>query len=100
LLGCYSFVKSLPIVPYRGRTPEAIKGGAHSYLSKNLEASQFFHALEEIQRGQAVLPTRLAIRLIEDYWLISGILAGTYADCYLNRALDRSDTVTIEVPGL
>ena len=46
---------------------EAVKSGAHSYLLKDLEASQFFQSLEAIQRGEAVLPTRLAVRLIEEF---------------------------------
>ncbi|MFQ5874223.1 MAG: response regulator [Dehalococcoidia bacterium] len=46
---------------------EAIKSGAHSYLLKDLEALQFFEALEAIQQGDAVLPTRLAGRLLEEF---------------------------------
>ena len=44
---------------------EAVKSGAHSYLLKDLEASEFFEALESIQRGDAVLPSRLAGRLLD-----------------------------------
>lgn len=46
---------------------EAIKSGADSYLLKDLEASQFFEALDAIQRGEAVVPTRLAGRLLEEF---------------------------------
>ncbi len=46
---------------------EAVKSGADSYLLKDLEASQFFEALEAIQRGEAVLPTRLAGRLLAEF---------------------------------
>ena len=46
---------------------EAIKSGAHSYLLKDLEAAQFFDALEAIQRGEAVVPTRLAGKLLEEF---------------------------------
>jgi len=46
---------------------EAIKSGADSYLLKDLEATQFFEALDAIQRGEAVVPTRLAGRLLEEF---------------------------------
>ncbi len=46
---------------------EAVKSGAHSYLLKDLEAAQFFDALEAIQRGEAVLPARLARKLLEEF---------------------------------
>jgi DNA-binding NarL/FixJ family response regulator len=46
---------------------EAVKSGAHSYLLKDLEASEFFEALDSIQRGEAVLPTRLAGKLLEEF---------------------------------
>lgn len=46
---------------------DAVKSGAHSYLLKDLEAPQFFQALEAIQRGEAILPSRLAGRLLEEF---------------------------------
>ena len=46
---------------------EAVKSGAHGYLLKGLEASEFFDALDSIQRGEAVLPRRLAGNLIEEF---------------------------------
>lgn len=46
---------------------DAIKSGAHSYLLKDLEAPQFFNALDAIQRGEAVLPSRLAGKLLEEF---------------------------------
>ena len=46
---------------------EAVKSGAHGYLLKDLEASEFFDALDSIQRGEAVLPRRLAGNLIEEF---------------------------------
>ena len=46
---------------------EAVKSGAHGYLLKDLEASEFFEALDAIQRGEAVLPTRLAGKLLEEF---------------------------------
>ncbi|MBM2832801.1 MAG: two component transcriptional regulator, LuxR family, partial [Dehalococcoidia bacterium] len=46
---------------------EAIKSGAHGYMLKDLEAAQFFEALEAIEAGQAVLPTRLAGKLLEEF---------------------------------
>lgn len=46
---------------------DAIKSGADSYLLKDLEASQFFDALEAVQRGEAVLPARLAGKLLKEF---------------------------------
>ncbi len=46
---------------------EAVKSGAHGYLSKDLEAPQFFEALDAIHRGEAVIPTRLAGNLLAEF---------------------------------
>ncbi len=46
---------------------EAVKSGAHGYLLKDLEAADFFDALDVIQRGEAVLPTRLAGKLLDEF---------------------------------
>ena len=46
---------------------EAVKSGAHGYLLKDLEASQFFEALDAISRGEAVIPARLAGNLLEEF---------------------------------
>ena len=46
---------------------EAVKSGAHGYLLKDLEAPQFFEALDAIDRGEAVIPTRLAGNLMAEF---------------------------------
>ena len=46
---------------------EAVKSGAHGYLLKDLESEQFFEALDATQRGEAVLPTRLAGKLLDEF---------------------------------
>ena len=46
---------------------EAVKSGAHGYLLKDLEAPQFFEALDAIDRGEAVIPTRLAGNLLAEF---------------------------------
>ena len=46
---------------------EAVKSGAQGYLLKDLKASQFFEALDAIDRGEAVIPTRLAGNLLEEF---------------------------------
>ncbi len=46
---------------------EAVKSGARGYLLKDLEASQFFEALDAIARGEAVIPSRLAGNLLEEF---------------------------------
>jgi DNA-binding NarL/FixJ family response regulator len=46
---------------------EAVKSGAHGYLLKDLEASQFFEALDAIDRGEAVIPARLAGNLLHEF---------------------------------
>ena len=45
---------------------EAVKSGAHGYLLKDLEASQFFESLDAIDRGEAVIPPRLAGNLLQE----------------------------------
>lgn len=39
---------------------EAVKGGAHGYLLKDLEAEEFFEALDAVEHGESVIPPRLA----------------------------------------
>ncbi len=46
---------------------EAVKSGAHGYLLKDLEAPQFFEALDAIDRGEAVIPARLAGNLLVEF---------------------------------
>ena len=46
---------------------EAVKSGAHGYLLKDLEASQFFEALDAIDRGEAVISARLAGNLLHEF---------------------------------
>ncbi len=46
---------------------EAVKSGAHGYLLKDLEAPQFFEALDAIDRGEAVIPSRLAGNLLTEF---------------------------------
>ncbi len=45
---------------------EAIKSGAQGYLLKNLEADEFFQALEAVMAGEPVLTPRLARRLLQE----------------------------------
>lgn len=45
---------------------EAIKSGAQGYLLKNLEADEFFQALESVMAGEPVLTPRLARRLLQE----------------------------------
>lgn len=46
---------------------EAVKSGAQGYLLKDLETHQFFEALDAIDRGEAVIPTRLASNLLAEF---------------------------------
>lgn len=45
---------------------EAVKSGAQGYLLKNLEADEFFQALEAVMAGEPVLTPRLARRLLQE----------------------------------
>jgi DNA-binding NarL/FixJ family response regulator len=46
---------------------EAIKSGAQGYLLKDLKPAEFFDSLRDIQAGQAVIPRRLAGRILEEF---------------------------------
>ena len=46
---------------------EAVKSAAYVYLLKDLEAPQFFEAIEAIGLGEAVIPTRLAGNLLGEF---------------------------------
>jgi DNA-binding NarL/FixJ family response regulator len=45
---------------------EAVKSGAQGYLLKNLEANEFFEALESVMQGEPVLTPHLARRLLQE----------------------------------
>lgn len=46
---------------------EAVKSGALGYLLKDLEADEFFEALDAVARGESVIPPRLARRLWAEF---------------------------------
>jgi len=46
---------------------EAIKSGACGYLLKDLQPAEFFDSLRDIERGEAVIPRRLASRILEEF---------------------------------
>jgi len=46
---------------------EAIKAGARGYLLKNSNATTFLQAVRSILAGEAVLPPRLALRLVDEF---------------------------------
>ncbi|WP_041436035.1 response regulator transcription factor [Thermomicrobium roseum] len=46
---------------------ESIKSGAYGYLLKNLEADEFFRALEAVQSGLPVFTPHLARRVLQEF---------------------------------
>lgn len=46
---------------------DAVKSGAHGYLLKDLEAEEFFEALDAIEHGESVIPPRLGRQLWEEF---------------------------------
>jgi DNA-binding NarL/FixJ family response regulator len=46
---------------------EAVKSGAHGYLLKDLEAGEFFEALDAVEHGESVIPPRLARQLWTEF---------------------------------
>jgi len=46
---------------------EAVKSGALGYLLKDLEAEEFFEALDAVAHGESVIPPRLARRLWSEF---------------------------------
>lgn len=46
---------------------EALKSGAQGYLSKDLEADQFFKLLERVVQGELALPPELAKKVLEEF---------------------------------
>lgn len=51
---------------------EAVKSGAHGYLLKDLEAEEFFAALEAVEQGQPVISPRLARYLWSEFQASGG----------------------------
>lgn len=50
---------------------EAIRSGARGYLLKDLKPADFFAALRAIAQGEAVIPRRLAGRILEEFRQLS-----------------------------
>ena len=50
---------------------EAVKSGAHGYLLKDLEADDFFEAIDAIEHGESVIPPRLARHLWDEFGKIA-----------------------------
>jgi len=46
---------------------EAIKAGAHGYLPKNLDSSEFFRQLEAVSRGEPALTPALVRRILDEF---------------------------------
>jgi DNA-binding NarL/FixJ family response regulator len=46
---------------------DAVKSGAHGYLLKDLEAEQFFEAIDAVEHGESVIPPRLARHLWTEF---------------------------------
>lgn len=46
---------------------EAIKSGANGYMLKDLKQEEFFENLRAVERGEAVIPRRLAGRILEEF---------------------------------
>ena len=46
---------------------EAVRSGAHGYLLKDLEADEFFEAIDAVEHGESVIPPRLARHLWDEF---------------------------------
>lgn len=46
---------------------EAIKSGADGYLSKSLQSEEFFALLDGLPRGEAAIPSSLAMRMLREF---------------------------------
>lgn len=58
---------------------EAVKSGAHGYLLKDLEADEFFEAVDAIEHGESVIPPRLARYLWSEFGRMAAREAGPEA---------------------
>ena len=54
---------------------EAIKAGAQGYMLKNLHSADFLRGVRNVLNGEAVLPPRLAARLLTEFARLSAQLA-------------------------
>ena len=59
---------------------EAVESGAHGYLLKDLEAAEFFEALDAVEHGESVIPARLARHLWSEFQRLSTQGAGPQPD--------------------
>jgi len=56
---------------------EAIKAGANGYLLKSVSSADFLHGIRAVMAGGAVLPPKLAGRLLEEFARLAGQPAAT-----------------------
>lgn len=78
---------------------EAVKSGAHGYMLKDLDATQFFDALGQIENGEAVLPSRLAGRLLEEFRVQSDVVE-THVRRRSPLSAREQETLTLVAQGL
>ena len=50
---------------------DAVRYGAHGYLLKDLEADEFFEAIDAVEHGESVIPARLARHLWSEFQKLS-----------------------------
>jgi DNA-binding NarL/FixJ family response regulator len=70
---------------------EAIKAGANGYLLKNTSAAEFLRAVRAVLAGDAVLPPRLAARLMAEF---ARLAARVEAGAAVPPNLDPEETLT------
>lgn len=77
---------------------EAIKAGANGYLLKSTNAAEFLRAVRTVLAGDAVLPPRLAARLMAEFARLAGrVEAGPAADLAPDESLTWREREVLEL---
>jgi DNA-binding NarL/FixJ family response regulator len=85
---------------------EAVKAGATGYILKNVKSAAFLSGIRSALAGEAVLPPKLALRLLEEFARLTGqpataagMAAGTAADDG-NLTLREQEVLALIAEGL
>ena len=75
---------------------EAVRSGAHGYLLKDLEADEFFEAIDAVEHGESVIPPRLARHLWDEFGKVAAREPAAPSE---NKLTEREEEVLRLVAG-
>jgi DNA-binding NarL/FixJ family response regulator len=78
---------------------EAIKAGANGYLLKSTSSSEFLKGIRGVLAGEAVLPPKLAARLLEEFARLANRPQSTAVELSANLTLREHEVLSLVAIG-